>query len=86
MGFTLIFYVCFVWLEMSTKMSAVTSVGGILVDVEDRSSNPPSSLPSLVGLALRIRAATLSALIELCILGFGNASRASVDFLSLIIQ
>lgn len=50
-------------------MSATHSIGGIFLD-EDRCSHSPS-VPSLIGLAFRIRAATLPALVELCILSFG---------------
>ena len=50
--------------------SGVGGGSGILLDVEDRSSTSPS-LPSLFGLPLRIRSASLPALIELCIVCFG---------------
>lgn len=56
----------------STGPSGVGGGGsGILLDSEDRSSTSPS-LPSLSGLPLRIRSASLPALIELCISCFGN--------------
>lgn len=59
-------------LKMSTPSSSTVSggSGNILLD-EDRSSSSPS-LPSLAGLPLRIRSASLPALIELCIMCFGT--------------
>jgi hypothetical protein len=65
----------FISTETSAKMSGVvtSSIGGILLDEDRGSSNNSSpSLPSLVGLTLRIRAASLPALTELCIMAFGN--------------
>lgn len=55
----------------STGPGVGGSSSGILLDAEDRSSTSPS-LPSLSGLPLRIRSASLPALIELCITCFGT--------------
>lgn len=54
----------------STGLAGGGGNSGILLDAEDRSNTSPS-LPSLFGLPLRIRSASLPALIELCITCFG---------------
>ncbi|KAK4004270.1 hypothetical protein OUZ56_006011 [Daphnia magna] len=55
----------------SSGLAGVGGSSGILVDAEDRSSTSPS-LPSLFGLSLRIRSASLPSLIELCITCFDD--------------
>ncbi|XP_046441029.1 uncharacterized protein LOC124191985 isoform X2 [Daphnia pulex] len=71
----------------STSSIGSSSIGvgggsGILLDAEDRSSTSPS-LPSLFGLPLRIRSASLPALIELCIMCFddeGSVLESAVNY------